>query len=143
LMPAGRVRTQKWDEGRDVGLARDRIMRVSRNPSLSPTCRMPDPRKPRIRTAKSTRTNDLHPQERWTTPSSSSPSATSSTRARDRPIERCPECGSVYKMEYVGPQDDGHGHGDHAHDIHHDSDGAHNYEGEPVTMADFIKPEYR
>jgi cytochrome c oxidase subunit 5b len=65
------------------------------------------------------------------------------TTSRDRPIERCPECGSVYKMEYVGPQDDGHGHGDHAHDIHHDSDGAHNYEGEPVTMADFIKPEYR
>ena len=59
--------------------------------------------------------------------------------------ERCPECGSVYKMEYVGPQDDGHGH-DHGHgehDIHHSSDGAHNYEGEPVTMADFIKPEYR
>merc|ERR1712137_289653 len=65
------------------------------------------------------------------------------TTSRDRPIERCPECGSVYKMEYVGPQDDGHGHGDHGHDIHHDSDGAHNFEGEPVTMADFIKPEYR
>ncbi|KAI4845087.1 hypothetical protein E4T45_07870, partial [Aureobasidium sp. EXF-8846] len=25
------------------------------------------------------------------------------TMSRDRPIERCPECGSVYKMDYVGP----------------------------------------
>ena len=39
------------------------------------------------------------------------------TTSRDRPIERCPECGSVYKMEYVGPQDDGHGH-DHVHGHH-------------------------
>ncbi|KAK6217993.1 Scaffold-type E3 ligase [Pestalotiopsis sp. IQ-011] len=50
---------------------------------------------------------------------------------RERPVERCPECGSVYKMEYVGPQDDGHGHHDH-----------HGYE-EPKTFADFVKPEYR
>lgn len=56
--------------------------------------------------------------------------------SRDRPIERCPECGGVYKMEYVGPQDD-----PHAHDHHH-GDGAHNYE-EPKTFADFVKPEYR
>ena len=112
--------------------------------------------------AKTTNTNKSLPQARWTTPSLSSPSVTSSTRVAPAtlptltlssgspppataPIERCPECGSVYKMEYVGPQDDGHGH-DHGHgehDIHHSSDGAHNYEGEPVTMADFIKPEYR
>ncbi|TKA25418.1 Cytochrome c oxidase subunit 4, mitochondrial [Salinomyces thailandicus] len=64
------------------------------------------------------------------------------TCSRDRPIERCPECGSAYQMEYVGPQDDGHGHG-HGHDIHDSGDGAHNYEGEPKTMADFVKPEYR
>lgn len=38
--------------------------------------------------------------------------------SRDRPVERCPECGNVYKMDYVGPADDGHGHG---HDVHHDS----------------------
>lgn len=56
--------------------------------------------------------------------------------SRDRPIERCPECGNVLKMEYVGPQDDPHHHHDH-------SDGAHNYEGEPKTFADFVKPEYR
>ncbi|KFH42586.1 Cytochrome c oxidase subunit-like protein [Hapsidospora chrysogenum ATCC 11550] len=49
---------------------------------------------------------------------------------RDRPIERCPECGSVYKMEYVGPQDD--------HHHHHEQE----FE-EPKTFADFIKPEYR
>lgn len=34
--------------------------------------------------------------------------------SRDRPIERCPECGNVLKMDYVGPADDGHGH-DHDH----------------------------
>ena len=51
--------------------------------------------------------------------------------SKERPIERCPECGSVYKMEYVGPADDGHhGHGHH-----------HGYE-EPKTFADFVKPEY-
>uniref|UniRef100_L2FI26 Cytochrome c subunit vb n=1 Tax=Colletotrichum fructicola (strain Nara gc5) TaxID=1213859 RepID=L2FI26_COLFN len=53
--------------------------------------------------------------------------------SRDRPIERCPECGSVYKMEYVGPTEDAHHHG---HDHHH------GYE-EPKTFADFVKPEYR
>ena len=47
---------------------------------------------------------------------------------RERPIERCPECGSVYKMEYVGPQDDHH----HGPEIE-----------EPKTFADYIKPEYR
>ncbi|KAK4098929.1 cytochrome c oxidase subunit VB [Parathielavia hyrcaniae] len=53
------------------------------------------------------------------------------TMTRERPIERCPECGSVYKMEYVGPQDDGHGHG-------------HDHHGwvEPKTFADHVKPEY-
>ena len=36
------------------------------------------------------------------------------TMSRDRPLERCPECGSVYNMDYVGPQEDPHGsHGDH------------------------------
>ncbi|KAK7967284.1 cytochrome c oxidase polypeptide IV [Apiospora aurea] len=50
--------------------------------------------------------------------------------SRERPMERCPECGSVYKMEYVGPQDDGHGHHDH-----------HGYE-EPKTFADYVKPQY-
>ncbi|KAK5128656.1 hypothetical protein LTR08_003928 [Meristemomyces frigidus] len=69
------------------------------------------------------------------------------TTSRDRPVERCPECGSVYKMEYVGPQDDGHGHGAHgghgAHDVHESTDGAHNYAGEPKTMADYVRAEYR
>ncbi|KAK4692805.1 cytochrome c oxidase subunit 5b, partial [Lecanoromycetidae sp. Uapishka_2] len=55
--------------------------------------------------------------------------------SRDRPVERCPECGSVYKMEYVGPPDDPHAHG-------HDADGAHNYV-EPKTFADYVRPEYR
>ncbi|KAK7713131.1 Cytochrome c oxidase subunit 4 [Botryosphaeria dothidea] len=60
--------------------------------------------------------------------------------SRDRPLERCPECGNCLKMEYVGPADDGHHH-DHHHGA--DGDGAHNYEGEPKTMADFVRPEYR
>jgi cytochrome c oxidase subunit 5b len=46
---------------------------------------------------------------------------------RERPAERCPECGSVYKMEYQGPQDDHHDH--------------HGWQ-EPKTMADYVKPEY-
>ncbi|OAA67823.1 cytochrome c subunit [Niveomyces insectorum RCEF 264] len=50
--------------------------------------------------------------------------------SRERPIGRCSECGNVYKMDYVGPQDDGHGH--------HDS---HGYE-DPKTFADYVKPEY-
>lgn len=52
--------------------------------------------------------------------------------SRERPIERCPECGSCYKMEYVGPQDDHH-HDDHGH--------GHGWE-EPKTFADFVKPTY-
>ncbi|CAF9918605.1 MAG: Cytochrome c oxidase subunit 4 [Heterodermia speciosa] len=52
------------------------------------------------------------------------------TISRKRPVERCPECGSVYKMEYVGPPDDPHAH-DH-----------HGYE-EPKTWADYVKEEYR
>lgn len=50
--------------------------------------------------------------------------------SRARLVDRCSECGNVYKMDYVGPQDDGHGHHDH-----------HGYE-EPKTFADFVKPEY-
>ncbi|KAK5627597.1 hypothetical protein RRF57_003312 [Xylaria bambusicola] len=50
--------------------------------------------------------------------------------SRERPMERCPECGSVYKMEYIGPQDDDHGHHDH-----------HGYK-EPKTFADYVKPQY-
>ncbi|ERF72182.1 Cytochrome c oxidase subunit 4 [Endocarpon pusillum Z07020] len=48
--------------------------------------------------------------------------------SRARPFERCDECGSVYKMEYIGPPDDP----DHPH---------HGYE-DPKTMADYVKPEY-
>lgn len=49
---------------------------------------------------------------------------------RERPVERCPECGSVYKMEYVGPEDD-----------HHHYHNPHGLE-EPKTFANFVKPEY-
>lgn len=56
------------------------------------------------------------------------------TVSRDRPIERCPECGNVYKMEYIGPADDHH----HDHDEHHPEP-----HKDPVTMADYVKPEYR
>lgn len=49
-------------------------------------------------------------------------------------------------MEYVGPTHDPHAHGhDHGHGHGHeaDHDGIHNFEGEPKTMADFVRPEYR
>lgn len=52
---------------------------------------------------------------------------------RKRPVERCPECGSVYKMEYVGPAEDHHD--DHSHGDHH------GYE-DVKTFADFVKPKY-
>lgn len=49
------------------------------------------------------------------------------TTSRERPQERCPECGSVYEMEYVGPADAGH-HDAHAHDAHgHDDHGHREY----------------
>ncbi|KAK3705906.1 Cytochrome c oxidase subunit 4 [Vermiconidia calcicola] len=61
------------------------------------------------------------------------------TTSRERPMERCPECGSCYLLEYVGPPDD-HSHDDHHHDV---PDYVHPYEGEPKTIADFVKAEYR
>lgn len=60
------------------------------------------------------------------------------TISRDRPLGRCPECGSCYEMEYVGPTADAHGHddhGDHGHDAHHGHE-------ERKSFADYIKPEY-
>ncbi|KAI9755782.1 MAG: SEA (Seh1-associated) complex subunit [Chaenotheca gracillima] len=63
------------------------------------------------------------------------------TLSRDRPVERCPECGNVLKMEYVGPPDDPHGH-DHGHEHGHGDEHHETYE-EPKTFADYIKPEYR
>jgi cytochrome c oxidase subunit 5b len=44
------------------------------------------------------------------------------------------ECGSTYKMHYVGPAEDAHA--DHGHD-HHE-----NPYPKPKNMADFLKPEY-
>jgi len=55
------------------------------------------------------------------------------TISRELPIERCPECGSAYKMEYVGPPDDPHDHHHHA---------VREYP-KPKTFADYIRPEYR
>ncbi|PWW79164.1 COX5B-domain-containing protein [Tuber magnatum] len=54
------------------------------------------------------------------------------TVSKDRPVERCPECGGVYKMEYVGAEEEHHGHDDHHHGY-----------VEAKTMADFVRPEYR
>ncbi|KAL1956740.1 hypothetical protein VTO42DRAFT_6890 [Malbranchea cinnamomea] len=48
------------------------------------------------------------------------------TLSRDRPLERCGECGNCIKMEYIGEED--------AHDHH-------GYE-EPKTFVDYVKPEY-
>ncbi|EQL01230.1 hypothetical protein G6O67_001431 [Ophiocordyceps sinensis] len=52
--------------------------------------------------------------------------------SRNRPIERCPECGSVYKMDYIGPEYDYDDHDDHGPEFE-----------EPKTFADYIKPEDR
>ena len=43
-------------------------------------------------------------------------------------MTRCADCGSVYKMEYIGPPDDPHDHHEH-------------YE-EPKNLSDYIRPEY-
>ncbi|KAF2875890.1 cytochrome c oxidase-like protein polypeptide IV [Massariosphaeria phaeospora] len=53
------------------------------------------------------------------------------TLTREEPLTRCMECGSAYKMHYVGPADDGHAH-DHP---------ANPYP-RPKNMADFIKEDY-
>ncbi|KAL7270791.1 Cytochrome c oxidase subunit 4 [Rhizina undulata] len=48
------------------------------------------------------------------------------TVSKDRPIERCPECGGVYKMDFVGKEEE------------------HHVESwDPPTFVDFVKPEYR
>ena len=72
---------------------------------------------------------------------------------RKRPVERCGECGSVYRMEYIGPPDDEHGHG-HGHGHHH-GEGEPEYDvyrdGHPdliaeqnkPTFGEFVRPEYR
>jgi cytochrome c oxidase subunit 5b len=54
---------------------------------------------------------------------------------REEPVARCMECGSAYKMHYVGPPEDPHAH-DHGHD-HHE-----NPHPRPKDMSDFLKPEY-
>ncbi|RHZ74911.1 hypothetical protein CDV55_108314 [Aspergillus turcosus] len=55
------------------------------------------------------------------------------TVSRDRPIERCGECGNVVKLEYVGPEEDPHAHEHHSHHPPHE---------EVKTFADYVKPEY-
>ncbi|KAF2748488.1 COX5B-domain-containing protein [Sporormia fimetaria CBS 119925] len=51
------------------------------------------------------------------------------TLSRDEPLARCMECGSAYKMHYIGPEEDPHAHG-------------HSTAERPKNMSDFIKPEY-
>ena len=65
------------------------------------------------------------------------PPLTTHQMSRERPVERCPECGGVYRMEYIGPPDDPHAH--HGHGEEH---GDHSYH-EPKTFADYVRPEYR
>lgn len=68
---------------------------------------------------------------------------------RARPVERCPECGSVYKMEYIGPLEDEHGHG-HGHGHHTDEPYDVYHHGHPDLIEqqnepkfwDLVKPEY-
>ncbi|KZZ88610.1 cytochrome c oxidase polypeptide IV [Ascosphaera apis ARSEF 7405] len=64
---------------------------------------------------------------------------------KDRPISRCMECGSVYEMEYIGPEE--------SHDDHHHGNIADNVaitiadpsfvaHKDPETFVDYVKPEY-
>lgn len=55
------------------------------------------------------------------------------TMSQERPLTRCPECGSCYRMEYVGPPEDPHAH-EHGHEHHGHKD--------PETFANYVKPEY-
>ncbi|KAF2669236.1 COX5B-domain-containing protein [Microthyrium microscopicum] len=48
--------------------------------------------------------------------------------SRDRPFERCTDCGNVIKMEYTGPDDPHHGHPPVKY--------------EPESFADYVKPDY-
>ncbi|KKK15742.1 hypothetical protein P175DRAFT_0430060 [Aspergillus ochraceoroseus IBT 24754] len=57
------------------------------------------------------------------------------TVSRERPVERCSECGNVVKLNYIGPVEDAHSH-DHDHGHHHPP------HEEPKTFADYVKPEY-
>ncbi|KAJ5163271.1 uncharacterized protein N7500_005101 [Penicillium coprophilum] len=57
------------------------------------------------------------------------------TVSRERPLERCLECGNVVKLNYVGPEEDPHSH-DHDHGHHHPP------HVEPKTFADYVKPDY-
>ncbi|KAJ5287729.1 Cytochrome c oxidase subunit 4 [Penicillium angulare] len=57
------------------------------------------------------------------------------TVSRERPLERCNECGNTVKLNYVGPEEDPHSH-DHDHGHHHPP------HEEPKTFADYVKPEY-
>ncbi|EON68460.1 hypothetical protein W97_07670 [Coniosporium apollinis CBS 100218] len=52
------------------------------------------------------------------------------TMSRDRPIERCPECGNVLKMEYVGPQD-----------VHHDEHGNSSHHTRTSSLINYSDPQ--
>lgn len=56
--------------------------------------------------------------------------------SRAHPLNRCRECGSCYKMEYIGPPDD-------PHDDHHGHDDAHPKWVEAKNWTDYVRPEYR
>ncbi|KAJ5661052.1 Cytochrome c oxidase subunit 4 [Penicillium longicatenatum] len=58
------------------------------------------------------------------------------TVSRERPIERCNECGNVVKLNYIGPEED------HSHDHDHDHGHHHPPHVEPKTFADYVKPDY-
>ncbi|KAL8763948.1 MAG: hypothetical protein Q9184_000391 [Pyrenodesmia sp. 2 TL-2023] len=58
------------------------------------------------------------------------------TLSRAHPLNRCYECGSCYKMEYVGPPDDPHDH-------HHHHEPGHEPWVEAKNWSDYVRPEYR
>ncbi|KAJ5997064.1 Cytochrome c oxidase subunit Vb [Penicillium canescens] len=64
------------------------------------------------------------------------------TVSRERPIERCMECGNVVKLNYVGPEEDPHSRMFPSGYLRPRPRSPPPPHVEPKTFADYVKPEY-